>query len=172
MDVILDVMKPPDWDQVQAIYRQGIATGQATFETEAPSWEQWDASHHPFARLVARSGERIVGWAALSPVSSRCVYAGVAEVSIYVAASARGQGLGRILLQATVASSEEAGIWTLQAGVFPENTPSLALLARCGFRGAARTHRPPLSLPVPVRQPSLFLSAGGILYAAFTQLLR
>src|SRR5438045_1580807 len=85
MDVILDVMKPPDWDQVQAIYRQGIATGQATFETEAPSWEQWDASHHPFARLVARSGERIVGWAALSPVSRRHCYAGVAEVSVYLA---------------------------------------------------------------------------------------
>nr|GFD51450.1 hypothetical protein [Tanacetum cinerariifolium] len=110
---------------VRAIYEQGIATGQATFTTEAPSWEEWDRSHLAHSRLVAvADAGLVVGWAALSPVSSRCVYAGVAEVSIYIAAGARGQGVGRQLLAALVAESEAHGLWTLQAGIFPENQAS------------------------------------------------
>jgi phosphinothricin acetyltransferase len=116
------------------VYREGIATGNATFETEVPSWEAWDAGHLPTARLVAGEDGAVVGWAALSPVSDRCAYGGVAEASVYVAASARGRGVGRALLEETIRVSEEAGIWTLQGGVFPENKASLALLARCGFR--------------------------------------
>jgi phosphinothricin acetyltransferase len=127
-------MEPPDWPEVLAIYEEGIATGNATFETSAPDWESWNAKHLEAARLVARRDGRVLGWVALSPVSSRCVYSGVAEASIYVAASARGQGVGKILLQAAVAASEAVGIWTLQAGVFPENRGSIALHISCGFR--------------------------------------
>src|SRR5262245_35700052 len=127
-------MAPADWPAVCAIYLEGIATGNATFETEAPSWERWDAGHLPGARLVAHREHEILGWVALSPVSERCVYAGVAEVSVYVRATARGQGAGRALLQAAIAASEELGIWMLQAGVFPENHASLTLLKGCGFR--------------------------------------
>ena len=123
-----------DWAAVRSIYGQGIATGHATFETNVPEWKEWDRDHLPGCRLVARKGGQVVGWAALSPVSSRCVYAGVAEVSIYVAASARGQGVGKALLCALVEESEHQGIWTLQAGIFPENQASLALHKSCGFR--------------------------------------
>jgi phosphinothricin acetyltransferase len=119
---------------VRAIYAEGIATRQATFETEPPSWEEWDAGHHPFARLVADDSGRIVGWAALSPVSKRACYAGVAEVSVYVAAEARGRGLGQALLEALVRQSEAHDIWTLQGSTFPENTASLRLQERYGFR--------------------------------------
>src|SRR5437016_3479425 len=104
-------MTPGDWPAVRAIYLEGIATGNATFETDAPEWEQWDAGHMPDCRLVARAGEQILGWVALSAVSGRCVYTGVAEVSVYVAQWARGQGVGRVLLEAVVAASEERGIW-------------------------------------------------------------
>jgi phosphinothricin acetyltransferase len=141
MDVTLDMMKPSDWDQVQAIYRQGIATGQATFETEAPSWDQWDSSHHPFARLVARCGERVAGWAALSPVSRRRCYAGVAEVSVYIADDFRGRGVGRQLLEAVIRESERQGIWTLQGATFPENEASRRLQRACGFREMGRRER-------------------------------
>jgi phosphinothricin acetyltransferase len=134
-------MKTGDWETVQAILLEGIATSLATFETEAPGWEAWDRGHRPDCRLVARSGERVVGWAALSPVSGRCVYGGVAEVSVYVASSARGLGVGTRLLQRLVAESEQAGIWTLQAGIFPENTASLALHQACGFRTVGRRER-------------------------------
>jgi phosphinothricin acetyltransferase len=127
-------MEPPDWPDVRAIYEEGIATGNATFETSVPDWESWNAKHMEPGRLVARRDGQVLGWAALSPVSSRCVYSGVAEVSIYVAASARGQGVGTMLLQAAVAASEDAGIWTLQAGIFPENVGSIALHKSCGFR--------------------------------------
>lgn len=127
-------MTEADWDQVRAIYLQGIETGNATFETDAPSWERWDQGHLRQGRLVARDGKRILGWMALSPVSARAVYAGVAEVSIYVALEARGQGVGQALLQSLIAEAEHAGLWTLQAGVFPENHRSLALLERNGFR--------------------------------------
>lgn len=130
----IDTLKPGDWEQVRDIYLQGIAAGHATFETEAPTWERWDAAHLPASRLVARPGQVILGWAALSPVSSRCVYAGVAEVSIYVAEQSRGQGIGRALLEALIALSEQMGIWTLQAGIFPENQASLALHKKVGFR--------------------------------------
>ena len=127
-------MLDPDWDAVRAIYAEGIATGHATFETEPPAWERWNAKHLPTGRLVALGDDRVLGWAALSPVSDRCVYAGVAEVSVYVAEPARGLGIGRALLDALVTASEAAGIWTLQAGIFPENAASLAIHSTCGFR--------------------------------------
>jgi len=134
-------MQPTDWEQVRAIYLEGIATGHATFETEAPSWEQWDAAHLSFARLVARNDHDVAGWAALSPVSQRCVYGGVAEVSVYVATSHRGSGMGRRLLAALISESERNGIWTLQAGMFPENAGSVALHRGCGFREVGRRER-------------------------------
>ncbi len=127
-------MAPGDWPAVAEIFRQGIESGDATFETVVPTWEEWDASHLPVPRLLARAGETVVGWAALSPVSERCVYSGVAENSIYVAEEARGHGVGRALLERLVVAAENAGIWTLQAGIFPENRASIALHERCGFR--------------------------------------
>ncbi len=126
-------MTPADWDGVRAIYEEGIATGNATFEKSAPEWEQWDGAHLPRCRLVARQGD-LVAWAALSPVSSRCVYAGVAEVSIYTAARARGQRVGLALLSTLIEASERENIWTLQAGIFPENAASIALFRKAGFR--------------------------------------
>ena len=141
MSLMLEPMTPDDWLHVRAVYLEGIATGQATFETDAPSWEDWEASHHPFGRLVARDGERVVGWAALSPVSRRQCYAGVAEVSVYVAVEARGQGVGKQLLLAVIAESERHGIWTLQGGTFPENEASLRLQQSCGFRIVGRRER-------------------------------
>lgn len=134
-------MGASDWEPVRAIYLEGIATGHATFETTAPSREQWDAAHLPFARLVAHDQKQLVGWAAISPVSQRCVYGGVGEVSVYVAEAARGQGVGRKLLQALIDESERNGIWTLQAGIFPENTGSLAIHRSCGFREVGRRER-------------------------------
>lgn len=130
----LQAMRPDDWPAVRAIYQAGIATGDATFETAAPGWDAWDAGHLAGHRLVATLGGRVVGWAALSPVSERCAYAGVAEASVYVATAAGGQGVGRALLERLVGGAEAAGIWTVQAGIFPENTASLALHRRCGFR--------------------------------------
>ncbi|PYS95577.1 MAG: N-acetyltransferase [Acidobacteria bacterium] len=141
MTLRIEPMRPEDWDRVRGIYLEGIATGQATFETTAPAWEAWDAAHMRAARLVAREGEATLGWAALSPVSSRCVYAGVAEVSVYVAAAARGRGVGRALLAALIAAAEREGLWTLQAGIFPENEASLAVHRRCGFREVGRRER-------------------------------
>jgi len=141
MAITIGEMTFTDWPVVRRIFAEGIATGDATFETEIPEWEQWDASHLPTCRLVAREGQQVWGWAALSPVSPRKVYAGVAEVSIYVAAPARGRGLGRLLLQTLIAKSEEHGLWTLQAGIFPENAPSIALHKACGFREVGRRHR-------------------------------
>ena len=134
MNLTLEKMKSADWNAVRAIYEEGIATGHATFETEVPEWIEWDRSHLRDCRLVAKAREQVVGWTALSPVSERCVYAGVAEVSIYITPSARGQGIGKTLLQALIDKSEKVGIWTLQAGVFPENTASIALHKACGFR--------------------------------------
>ena len=134
-------MQPSHWEQVRRIYLEGIATGDATFEADAPAWEQWDAGHLAEGRLVACTEESIVGWAALSPVSSRCVYAGVAEVSIYVSQGSRGQGVGAALLGALIQDSEAQGLWTLQAGLFPENTASLALHLRHGFRAVGRRER-------------------------------
>lgn len=134
-------LRPVDWEQVKQIYVEGIATGHATFETAAPSWAQWDAAHLPFARLVARQGNELIGWAGLSPVSQRCVYGGVAEVSVYVSATARRSGVGRKLLLALIDASEQNGIWTLQAGMFPENIGSLGLHQSCGFREVGRRQR-------------------------------
>ncbi|HEY4228592.1 MAG TPA: GNAT family N-acetyltransferase [Thermoanaerobaculia bacterium] len=128
-------MAAAHWDSVRRVYLEGIATGNATFETEAPAWEAWDRAHRADSRVVAlsESGE-VVGFAALSKVSDRCVYGGVAEVSVYVAAKARGAGLGRRLLERLIRDSEEAGIWTLQAGIFPENAASISLHEKSGFR--------------------------------------
>jgi L-amino acid N-acyltransferase YncA len=141
MDLEITPMDAGDWKVVQTIYREGIATGNATFETAAPDWDEWDRNHLRTCRLVARSGREVVGWGALSPVSSRCVYGGVAEVSVYVAASYRGQGIGKALLQALIKESERGGIWTLQAGIFPENEASIVLHRRCGFRIVGRRER-------------------------------
>jgi L-amino acid N-acyltransferase YncA len=137
----IGVMSAADWEDVRDVYLEGIETGDATFETEAPAWEKWDAAHLPHCRLVARSVETIAGWAALSPVSARRVYAGVAETSVYVAANFRGVGVGRALLGALIICSERHGIWTLQAGIFPENLASLALHRQHGFREVGRRER-------------------------------
>lgn len=125
-----------DWPLARAIYLEGIATRLATFETSAPSWDKWDSSHLSFARLAAisESEDRLAGWAALSPVSTRSVYSGVAEVSVYVGREFRGMGVGRTLLERLMADSEQNGIWTLQVSIFPENEGSLALHRSCGFR--------------------------------------
>jgi phosphinothricin acetyltransferase len=128
-------MTAADWPAVRVIYEAGIATGDATLETDAPAWEAWDAAHRTDCRLVATDDEgTILGWAALTPVSGRCVYEGVAEVSVYVAPEAQGRGVGRALLDELVRASERAGTWTLQAGVLVENAASLVLHERCGFR--------------------------------------
>jgi phosphinothricin acetyltransferase len=127
-------LRPDDWPEVARIFAEGIRTGNATFETEVPSWEAWDAAHLRDHRLVAVRDGAVVGWIALVPVSPRECYAGVAEVSAYVGEEARGKGAGSALLTAVIDSSERAGIWTLQTGVFPENDVSLRLLQRFGFR--------------------------------------
>jgi L-amino acid N-acyltransferase YncA len=133
-DIAIDLLVPAHWQAVARIYGEGLATGDATFETEIPAWERWDAAHLADHRLVALDDGEVVGWTALSPVSERCVYAGVAEESVYVADAARGRGVGRALLEELIRRSEEAGIWTIQTGVFPENEVSLRLHERVGFR--------------------------------------
>ena len=127
-------LQPADWPRVREIYEEGIATGHATFETDAPAWQDWDANHIQSCRLVAEEGGRVLGWAALWPVSDRCVYGGVAEVSVYVGGEAHGKGMGTRLLQELVTASEREGFWTLQAGIFPENTSSVRVHEKCGFR--------------------------------------
>jgi len=135
-------MTATDWPYVREIYEAGIATGNATFETSAPAWESWDDSHLVEHRLVATAdGDDVVGWAALSPVSDRCVYAGVAENSVYVHPDYAGRGVGRLLLDALIVDAEAAGIWTIQTGIFPENSASLGLHERCGFRIVGRRER-------------------------------
>jgi L-amino acid N-acyltransferase YncA len=141
MDFIINSMRPQDWESVRAIYIEGIATGNATFETEAPDWERWDSGHLPHCRLLARNGEQVIGWAALSPVSKRQVYAGVTEVSVYVAETARGLGVGGALMRALIEASESHGVWTLQSSVFPENHVSVALHLKHGFREVGRRER-------------------------------
>jgi phosphinothricin acetyltransferase len=132
--VTIKPMQQKHWKQVKEIYESGIATGIATFETTAPSLEKWDDGHITFARLVAVENNEVVGWTALSPVSNRCVYGGVAEVSVYVAETHKGKGIGKLLLQNLITESERNGIWTLQAGIFTDNVASLKLHKKVGFR--------------------------------------
>jgi phosphinothricin acetyltransferase len=139
--ISIDEMTPADWSDVARIYREGLATGLATFEVEAPSWEAWNAGHLPSCRLVARDDGRVCGWVALSPVSTRQCYAGVAEFSVYVAEAARNRGVGQALMTALIHASEQAGIWTLQSATFATNHASLRLQERCGFRVIGRRER-------------------------------
>ena len=134
-------LRPGDWPEVARIFEEGIATGNATFEIEVPSWEDWDRAHLAGQRFVAVDDRRVVGWIALAPVSSRACYAGVAEISVYVAEDARGLRVGSVLLTTLVESAERNGIWTLQTSVFPENEASLALLRRFGFRTVGSRER-------------------------------
>lgn len=130
-----------DWTQIEAIYREGIETGHATFEPRPPTWDDFDSSKHPHHRFAAIDGDTILGWAAASPTSTRDVYRGVAEHSVYVAAAARGKGVGHLLLDALIDSTEAAGIWTLQSGIFPENNASLELHGKHGFRVVGHRER-------------------------------
>jgi L-amino acid N-acyltransferase YncA len=139
--VTITVLEPGHWPDVARVYAEGIATGDATFETGIPSWDRWDAAHLAEHRFVAVRDGSVVGWVAASPVSDRCVYAGVVEHSVYVAAHERGQGIGALLLERLVASTEAAGIWTIQTGIFPENEGSLRLHERVGFRLVGRRER-------------------------------
>jgi L-amino acid N-acyltransferase YncA len=134
MNITLRPLNPDDWPSVARIYRQGIETGNATFQKEVPSWEAWNSAHIKTCRIVASADNEIVGWAALTPVSGRCVYAGVAEVSVYVASDHKGKKIGTILLESLILESESEGFWTLQAGIFPENNASLKLHENLGFR--------------------------------------
>jgi L-amino acid N-acyltransferase YncA len=141
MEYLIDAMKPEDWEQVRSIYLEGIRTGNSTFESDAPDWEKWDAAHLKEHRVVVREHNHILAWAALSPVSTRCVYSGVAELSLYVAAVYRGKGIGSALLEAVIRSTEKAGLWTLQGGVFPENTASLRLVKKHSFKEIGRREK-------------------------------
>lgn len=134
-------MTASDWPQVKAIYESGIATGNATFQTSAPGWEEWDNAHVKTCRLVAVENSQVIGWAALTAVSSRCVYAGVGEVSVYIHPDARGKNVGTQLLQALITASEANGFWTLQAGIFPENAVSVKIHEKCGFRLVGRREK-------------------------------
>src|SRR5262245_35732096 len=139
--VEIRAMRASDWPSVVAIFAEGIATRGATFETDAPSYESFDASHHAEQRFVASEDGRVVGWAALAPTSSRACYAGVAESSVYIAESVRGRGVGRALMEALLESAKTAGIWTIHAGMFPENAASVALHESLGFRFVGRFER-------------------------------
>lgn len=136
-----ETLKSKHWPAVKEIYEQGIATGNATFQSSAPEWKSWSKDHLKHSRIIAKEDEIILGWAALSAVSGRCVYAGVAEVSVYVSDNARGKGLGYLLLKKLVEESELNGIWTLQAGIFPENIASARIHEKCGFRIIGRRER-------------------------------
>ena len=134
MEFIIDNMKAEDWEDVRTVYLEGIATKDATFEQNAPDWEDWNRNHLNVCRFVARENNQIIGWAALNPVSRRSVYSGVVEVSIYISDHAKGRGVGKRLLKRLVDESEKAEIWTLQGGIFPENEASIAIHKACGFR--------------------------------------
>jgi phosphinothricin acetyltransferase len=134
MDISIEYMTEDDWNDVSNIYLQGIQTKNATFEKECPDWNYWDKNHRSDCRLIAKQNGVIIGWAALSNISGRSVYSGVAEVSIYIDSNFRGQGVGQILMESIIIESEKPQIWTLQAGVFPENIPSIRLHVKNGFR--------------------------------------
>lgn len=140
-DMSIEEMRPEDWESVARIYREGIETGNATFETSVPSYEHWVSAHLRGFSLVARKDGDVLGWVSLSPVSSRCVYSGVAEVSLYVSEKHRGMGVGSALMKAIIVLSESKGIWTLQGGTFPENNASLVLQKKFGFREVGRRER-------------------------------
>jgi L-amino acid N-acyltransferase YncA len=133
-DVKIEAMKVEDWPVIKSIYMEGIATKNATFETDLPEWVEWNEEHLTSCRIIALDEQTILGWAALSPVSDRCIYSGVAEVSVYVSTTARGKGIGKQLLNELIRESEENEIWTLQAGIFPENQSSIRLHKEMGFR--------------------------------------
>lgn len=140
-EIQISLMRQQDWNAVRQIYLEGISTRNATFAKDAPTFEDWDQSHLKDCRFVARKGDQVLGWVALSPTSSRCVYAGVAEISIYVALESKGCGVGSLLLEKLINVSEQSGIWTIQAGIFPENKASLALHKNFGFREVGRRER-------------------------------
>ena len=140
-EVTIVDLRPEHWPGVVRVFEDGIATKNATFETEAPTWDAWHSSHLPGHRFVALRGGEVVGWAAVSPVSDRCCYGGVVENSVYVAEAARGEGVGQRLLEALIASTEAAGIWTIEAGMFPENEGSVRLHERVGFEVVGRRKR-------------------------------
>nr|WP_297786805.1 GNAT family N-acetyltransferase [uncultured Allomuricauda sp.] len=139
--MIVRNMKPSDWEEVSKIYMEGIATGFATFETQAPTFENWDKAHTNECRLIAETDGEIMGWAALSPVSSRCVYGGVGEVSVYISDKSRGKGVGKLLMEHLIHESEKAGFWTIQSGIFPENKASIKLHEKMGFRYIGKRER-------------------------------
>ncbi|MES2894168.1 MAG: N-acetyltransferase family protein [Bacteroidota bacterium] len=132
--ITITTMLPQHWEAVKRIYEEGIATGNATFQTAAPGWQEWDSAHLKTCRIIAIGNNEVLGWAALTPVSGRCVYAGVAEVSVYVATNARGKNIGSLLLKELINKSEQNGIWTLQSGIFPENKASISMHEKNGFR--------------------------------------
>jgi L-amino acid N-acyltransferase YncA len=139
--IVIEKMDLVDWEPVREIYLEGISTGNATFQKAAPSWEEWDSGHHHHCRIVARSEGKVVGWAALSPVSSRSVYSGVGEVSVYVRLKENGKGIGSVLLKSLIEVSEQNGFWMLQSGIFPENAGSIKLHKKNGFREVGRRER-------------------------------
>jgi L-amino acid N-acyltransferase YncA len=137
----IEDLRPEHWPEVARIYAEGIATGDATFETDVPSWERWDEAHLSTHRFVALRDGELVGWVAVLPVTDRCVYGGVVEDSVYVDERARGLGVGRLLLERLISATEEAGIWTIQTGIFPENQTSLRVHERVGFEVVGRRKR-------------------------------
>jgi L-amino acid N-acyltransferase YncA len=139
--ITIEALLPEHWLGVARVYAEGIATGNATFETEVPTWDRWDDVHLPDHRFVALHGDEVVGWVAAVPVSDRCVYGGVVEHSVYVKEAVRGRGIGRRLLEELIASTEAAGVWTIQTGVFPENEASVRLHERVGFQVVGRRKR-------------------------------
>ncbi|MEP2278063.1 N-acetyltransferase family protein [Maribacter sp.] len=140
-DITIRTMLSTDWESVAKIYQEGIATGIATFETNVPTYETWNSAHMSTCRFVAENKDDILGWVALSPVSNRCVYGGVAEISVYISSNSRGKGLGKLLLEHVIATSEQEGIWTLQSGVFPTNYGSIKVHQATGFRMIGKRER-------------------------------
>jgi phosphinothricin acetyltransferase len=140
-EIQIRTMNEDDWQQVAFIYKQGIDTGNATFQQEVPTWDEWDGGHLKSCRLIAEIGDKIAGWAALSAVSKRQVYSGVAEVSVYISNGYKGEGVGTILLKSLITASENENFWTLQVGIFPENTASLKIHENLGFRRVGRREK-------------------------------